>query len=118
MFPALARPRPHWSRLFAAGLLFLLFLELLRLLLPLRVDDLFSVYGYFVIAFLFGIYFCNCGFSGPATIRLFLAYLIWLLLTRWLCGDFYLFILFRQQGLYRKLLRLPALQRKAFPNRY
>lgn len=92
MFPALARPRPHWSRLFAAGLLFLLFLELLRLLLPLRVDDLFSVYGYFVIAFLFGIYFCNCGFSGPATIRLFLAYLIWLLLTRWLCGDFYLFI--------------------------
>ena len=81
-----------WQRLYAAGVFLLFCFALLRLLAPQRTDDLFETYGRFLLAALFGAFLCREGFPREWLLRLHLGYLAWLLLTRWLNGDFYLFV--------------------------
>ena len=91
-----------WQRLYAVGVFLLFCFSLLSLLAPQRTADLFETYGRFLLAALFGTFLCREGFPKEWLLRLHLGYLGWLLLTRWLNGDVYLFI-------DRELVRTEAL---------
>ena len=91
-----------WQRLYAVGVFLLFCFSLLSLLAPQRTADLFETYGRFLLAALFGAFLCREGFPKEWLLRLHLGYLAWLLLTRWLNGDVYLFI-------DRELVRTEAL---------
>lgn len=91
----LSRKKPTWQGVFAAGVFALFLLDLLRVLLPIRAEDLYSTYGVVLTAAMAGVYFSRKGLSGPAEIKIFAAYTVWVLLTRWLNRDFYLFVDFR-----------------------
>ena len=93
---------PDRSALLLIGLLMLLALLMLSVLLPVRGADLFTAYGYAAIAFLAALFFYDRGVHLSAAEWLFLAYLLWVLVTRWLCGDVYLFI--HRDQLYRLVL--------------
>lgn len=81
-----------WRRVFAAGVFALLCFALVRLLAPQREADLFETYGRFLLAALFGGLLLREGLPRERVLLLHLAYLAWLLVTRWLNGDFYLFV--------------------------
>ena len=81
-----------WQDIYATGVFALFCFSLLALLVPQRSADLFEVYGRFLLAGLFGAFLFRAGMPRDLVVRLHLFYLPWLLLTRWLNGDFYLFI--------------------------
>lgn len=89
--PQRLRASVTWQGMYAAGVFALLCFALLDLLVPLRSADLFEVYGRFLLAALFGVFLFKAGFPREWAVRLYLAYLLWLLLTRWLNRDVYLF---------------------------
>lgn len=78
--------------LYAAGVFALLCFALLSLIAPLRAADLFDAYGIVLSAVLFGVFLARWGLTSEACVRLYLFYLLWLLVSRWLNGDVYLFI--------------------------
>lgn len=84
--------KPSRRLLYAAGVFALFCFSLLELIAPLRAADLFEVYGRFLLAALFGAFLLRAAPTKEWAVRVYLAYLLWLLLTRWLNGDFYLFI--------------------------
>lgn len=86
------KDRVSWQGLYAAGVFALLCFSLLDLLVPQRSADLFEPYGRFLLAALFGVFLFRAGLPREWVLRLHLGYLLWLLLTRWLNGDVYLFI--------------------------
>ena len=89
---SLNKTKISWQRFFAAAMLFMLLFFMLRILAPLRWQDLYNTYGLCAIAALAGLYFAKRGFGGPAEIKIFTLFALWLLLSRWLNGDVYLFI--------------------------
>ena len=52
----------------------------------------FDKYGRFLLAALFGAFLFKAGLPREQVLRLHFCYLLWLLLSRWLNGDVYLFI--------------------------
>lgn len=86
------RDSVSWQGIYAAGVLALLCFALLDLLVPQRSADLFEPYGRFLFAALFGVFLFKVGLPREWVLRLHLGYLLWLLITRWLNGDVYLFI--------------------------
>lgn len=92
--PSLTAPRrgDRWQTVFAV----LIFLEfsslLLALLIPQRAADLHSAYGQLLIAALAGALFAHAGLPRQRELRVYLAFLLWLLISRWLNRDFYLFL--------------------------
>ncbi|MCR5576652.1 MAG: hypothetical protein K6F56_06550 [Oscillospiraceae bacterium] len=90
--PQRLRSSVSWRGLYAAGAFLLLCFALLGLIAPQRSADLFEVYGRFLLAALFGVFLFKMGLTREWAIRFYLAYLVWLLLTRWLQRDFYLFV--------------------------
>ena len=81
-----------WPRRFAAACLLLFSCMLVLLLAPVRGNDLYNAYFRFLIVALSAVWFYRTGIPRCADQRLLLAYLIWLLISRWLNRDFYLFI--------------------------
>ncbi len=81
-----------WRDFYAAGVLMLFCFSLLTLIAPQRCADLFDKYGRFLLAALFGAFLFRAGLPREQVLRLHFCYLIWLLLSRWLNGDVYLFI--------------------------
>ena len=79
-----------WQRGYALAALSFFALVILRVLLPMRGTDLLESYGVCIIFAMLAIYFYKKGLSGPIEIKLFLAYLAWILLTRFINRDFYL----------------------------
>ena len=77
---------------YAAGVFALLCFSLLRLIAPQRGADLFDAYGSVLFAVLFGVFLARWGLTSEVCVRLYLVYLVWLLVSRWLNGDVYLFI--------------------------
>lgn len=84
-----------WEVFFAIGVFSLFLLHMLKLIAPLRANDLYNTYGIVAIAALSAIYFYKKGLSGPWEVKLFIAYVAWVLLTRWLNKDFYLLVDFK-----------------------
>ena len=80
-----------WQGLYAAAVFALFCFSLLQLIAPLRCADLMEAYVRFLIGVLFGAFLFKAGLTREWCIRLYLAYLLWLLITRWLNRDFYLF---------------------------
>ncbi len=74
----------------------LVFLEfaslLIALLIPQRAEDLHNAYGQLLIAALAGFYLAETELPRGREQRVFLAFLLWLLISRWLNRDFYLFL--------------------------
>ena len=70
----------------------MLLFKMLELLVPMRWLDLYNSYGVVAIGAMAGIWLAKRGFSGPAEVKIFLLYLVWALVSRWLNGDIYLFI--------------------------
>ena len=81
-----------WRDFYAAGVLMLFCFSLLTLIAPQRCADLFDKYGRFLLAALFGAFLFRAGLPREQVLRLHFCYLLWLLLSRWLNGDVYLFI--------------------------
>ncbi len=81
-----------WRDFYAAGVLVLFCFSLLTLIAPQRCADLFDKYGRFLLAALFGAFLFKAGLPREQVLRLHFFYLLWLLLSRWLNGDVYLFI--------------------------
>ena len=81
-----------WQTVFAALVLFEFSTLLVALLIPQRAADLHAAYGQLLIAALAGFYFAAAGLPRKAELRIFLLWMVWLLLSRWLSRDFYLFI--------------------------
>ena len=90
--PRRLRDGVSWRDFYAAGVLMLFCFSLLTLIAPQRCADLFDKYGRFLLAALFGAFLFKAGMPREQVLRLHLCYLLWLLLTRWLNGDVYLFI--------------------------
>lgn len=84
-----------WEVFFAIGVFSLFLLHMLKLIAPLRANDLYNTYGIVAIAALSAIYFYKKGLSGPWEVKLFIAYVAWVLITRWLNKDFYLLVDFK-----------------------
>lgn len=84
-----------WEVFFAIGVFSLFLLHMLKLIAPLRANDLYNTYGIVAIAALSAIYFYKKGLSGPWEVKLFIAYVAWVLITRWLNRDFYLLVDFK-----------------------
>ena len=82
----------NWKTVFAALVLFEFATLLVALLIPQRAADLHAAYGQLLIAALAGVYFTAAGLPRKAELRIFLLWLLWLLLSRWLNRDFYLFL--------------------------
>lgn len=82
----------NWKTVFAALVLFEFATLLVALLIPQRAADLHAAYGQLLIAALAGVYFTAAGLPRKAELRIFLLWMVWLLLSRWLSRDFYLFI--------------------------
>lgn len=78
--------------LFAALVALELLSLLPALLIPERAADLHNAYGQLLIAGLTGAYFARYGLPRGREQRVFLAYCAWLLISRWLNRDFYLFL--------------------------
>ncbi len=83
-----------WQKCYALTLLFIFCLYLLGELVPMRAADLQASYGLVLTAIAFGIYLSRRGISGPWEIKIYLLWMVWTLLSRWLNGDFYLFLEF------------------------
>ena len=81
-----------WRDFYTAGVLVLFCFSLLTLIAPQRCADLFDKYGRFLLAALFGAFLFKAGLPREQVLRLHFCYLLWLLLSRWLNGDVYLFI--------------------------
>ncbi len=81
-----------WQGFFAAAMFAMVMLYLFGLLVPLRARDMYNAYGIVLIAVCSGVYFSHRGLSGPAEIKLLLAFTAWTLITRWLNRDFYLMV--------------------------
>lgn len=81
-----------WQTVFAALVLFEFSTLLVALLIPQRAADLHAAYGQLLIAALAGFYFAAAGLPRKAELRIFLLWMVWLLLSRWLSRDFYLFL--------------------------
>ena len=86
------RDSVSWRGIYAAGVFVLLCFALLDLLVPQRSADLFEPYGRFLLGALFGVFLFKAGLPREWVLRLHFGYLLWLLITRWLNGDVYLFI--------------------------
>lgn len=89
-------PQVRWERLFAFGVLGFLVSCLIGRIVPLRWNDLYKVYGPTLICALAGAYFAKNGLKACLEVKLYLAYTAWLLVSRWINRDFYLFVDFRQ----------------------
>ena len=86
-----SRRGDRWQTVFSV-LVFLEFTSLLvALLIPQRAADLHNTYGQFLIAMLAGALFSRTGLPRERELRIYLAFLLWLLISRWLNRDFYLF---------------------------
>ena len=81
-----------WRDFYAAGVLMLFCFSLLTLIAPQRCADLFDKYGRFLLAALFGAFLFRAGLPREQVLRLHFCYLLWLLVSRWLNGDVYLFV--------------------------
>ena len=81
-----------WQVFLAFAMFALLLVQMFGLIAPLRAADLYNAYGIVCICVCAGIYFSRKGLSGPWEVKLFIAYLAWVLITRWLNKDFYLFV--------------------------
>lgn len=91
-FPRRLKDGVSWQGIYALGVFGLLCFALLDLLVPQRSADLFEPYGRFLLAALFGVFLFKAGLPRERVLLLHFCYLLWLLLTRWLNGDVYLFI--------------------------
>ena len=81
-----------WQAFLAFAMFALLLVQMFGLIAPLRAGDLYNTYSIVCICVCAGIYFSRKGLSGPWEVKLFIAYLAWVLITRWLNKDFYLFV--------------------------
>jgi len=84
--------RLRWEHIFAAAALGVLLFYMLELLVPMRWLDIYNNYGLVAIGFMAGAWFAKRGFSGAAEVKIFLLFVVWALVSRWLNGDIYLFI--------------------------
>ncbi len=85
------REKLTWQRGYALAAWSLFALVILRVILPQRGTDLYETYGLCIIFAMAAIYFYEKGISGPIEIKLFILYLAWVLITRYINRDFYLF---------------------------
>ena len=80
------------QRVYAFSILALFGLHLLGELLPTRVADLLDTYGLVCICLLFGVYLARFAGKSPIENKIYLIWIGWMLITRWLNGDIYLFV--------------------------
>lgn len=81
-----------WEYAFAAMTIGMLLFYVIRLLIPMRWQDLYNAYGIIAIGIMTGAWFAKRGFSGPVELKIYAAFVVWAFLSRWLKGDVYLFI--------------------------
>ena len=77
--------------IYAFSVFALFVLYLLGELLPRRVDDLNATYGLVLTCLLFGVYIAKFFLCAPVENKIYLVWIAWMLITRWLNGDVYLF---------------------------
>lgn len=81
-----------WAAVFAAVMFGMLLLEFAGLIAPQRGNDLFSVYGFALIFIMAGVYFAKRPAEIPIEIKIYIVFLAWALVSRWLNRDIYLFV--------------------------
>ncbi len=81
-----------WNTVYALAILALAAYYLLELIAPMRCQDLFEAYIFIGLGVLAGMYFSHYGLSGPAELKLYIYFMLWALLSRWLNRDIYLFV--------------------------
>lgn len=85
-------PALSWERLYVLGVFLVFCFRVLYLLVPLRCGDLENAYGLLVIGALLGAYLSRRAFSDGRMAWLLLVWTAWVLISRWLNRDVYLFI--------------------------
>lgn len=79
-----------WQPVFAFTMFCMFLAELAGVIMPERSSLFFDAYGMLILASMAGVYLCMGRLSGLIEIKLYFAYILWLLITRWLNGDAYL----------------------------
>ena len=85
-------PALSWERAYVLGVFLIFCFRVLYLLLPARCGDLEKAYGLLVIGALLGAYLSRRAFSDGRMAWLLLVWTAWVLISRWLNRDVYLFI--------------------------
>ena len=76
-----------WQGFLGFGALMIVFWYMLSELFPERSGDLYEAYWRYGEAAMLGVYVCMVGLKGRVEEKLFAAYAVWMLVSRWLNGD-------------------------------
>lgn len=88
----LGKQDAQWRVFFTALVILLLTMDVISNFIPARMGDINNVYGQMLVVAAMVLYLYHQRFSGPVEIKLMLAYCVWILLSRILNKDMYLFI--------------------------